>query len=63
MENYRLYVMTSDGDHIDRFEPIVAANDGEAIEAAKSHQCERRLELWWRGRKVHAFMALGPKVA
>jgi len=58
MTNYRLYFLTNDGGHIDRFEPIKADSDAEAIEAARRHICAWPLELWWRGRKVHSFSAL-----
>jgi len=57
MVNYRLYFMSRSGKHIDRFEPIEANNDGEAIEVAKLYRGVWPLELWWRGRRIEAFTA------
>ena len=55
MINYRLYFMSADGKHIDRFEPVEGRSDDEAIEAAKRYTGAQPLELWWRDRKVHSF--------
>ncbi len=55
MDKYRLYFMSSDGSHIENFEPIKARDDAEAIETAKRHICRQPLELWWRERRVHTF--------
>lgn len=57
MNNYRLYFMTSCGLHIDRFAPIEAGSDVEAIEVAKLYRGRYPIELWWRHRKVRAFAA------
>ena len=57
MKDYRLYFMSYCGLHIDRFEPIEAHGDLEAIEIAKLYTGRYPIELWWRDRKVQAFVA------
>jgi hypothetical protein len=57
MDNYRLYFMTADSHHISRFEPIKAASDSLAIEAAALFQGCSPLQLYYRERRVHCFAA------
>jgi len=52
MGNYRLYFFQKLGGHIERFEPITADCDTEAMKVAMQFKGLSPLELWWRGRKV-----------
>jgi hypothetical protein len=58
METYRLYFMETEGTHIDRFEPIEARDDVDAIRFAEIYVGRRPLELWLRSRKVLDFETL-----
>ena len=55
MAYYRLYVMSPGGSHIEAFEEIYAADDGEASSIAATRLGGKPLELWCRGRKVARF--------
>jgi len=55
LETYRLYFMSADGSHIDRFEPIEAHDDADAIHFAEIYIGRQALELWLKGRRVFAF--------
>jgi len=52
---YSLYFMSHRGDHIERFEPVEAPNDAEAILRASRFAGSQPLELWDRDRKVQRF--------
>jgi hypothetical protein len=58
MLNYRLYFLDGAGKHIERFEPIAANNDAEAVETAKLYRSPWPVELWLRERKIDAFLEL-----
>jgi hypothetical protein len=55
VETYRLYFMTADGLHIDRFEPIEARDDFDAVRFAEIYLGAQELELWLGSRKVQIF--------
>jgi hypothetical protein len=57
MQEYRAYLVGPDG-HFIGFEPLVCANDSEAIEKAKQLIDGRDVELWNGPRFV---MRLHPK--
>ena len=59
METYRLYFMSADGTHIDRFEPIEARDDDDAIRFAEIYIGRQALELWLKSRKVFTFESEG----
>lgn len=54
MEEYRVFVMGSDGHIIDRIE-FLCRNDEEAEEKAKQLMDGRDIELWQRRRKIAEF--------
>jgi hypothetical protein len=56
MPDYRLYFIGLDG-HFRRAEPIVAANDIDAMAAARGFTDGSELELWEGDRKIIAFAA------
>jgi hypothetical protein len=58
MLNYRLYFLDGAGKHIERFEPIAANNDAEAVETAKLYRSAWPVELWLRERKIETFPTL-----
>jgi hypothetical protein len=63
MAYYRLYFMSLDGAHIERFEPIDGACDTEAVDLAGAYSGYGQLELYHRGRKVHQFSSFAPSCA
>jgi hypothetical protein len=56
MTDYRAYVIGEDGHFFKAF-PLDCANDGEAIEKAKSLVESHNVELWDHARKVASFKA------
>lgn len=55
--DYRLYFLSADGKHIDRFEPVRGISDDDAIEASKIYIGGQPLELWRREQRIHSFPA------
>jgi hypothetical protein len=55
---YRLYFMTPQSGHIERFAEYEAPDDEAALALAAEHEGERPLELWCRHRKVRTFPAV-----
>jgi hypothetical protein len=54
MPDYRLYFIGPDG-HFRKAEPIIAANDIDAMAAAREFTDGSELELWEGNRKIIAF--------
>jgi hypothetical protein len=54
MPDYRLYFLGLDG-HFRKAEPIIAANDIDAMAAAREFTDGSELELWEGNRKIIAF--------
>jgi len=61
MLDYRLYFIGPDG-HFRRAEPIAAADDIDAIAAAKEFTDGSELELWEGNRKITAFAIDPPQI-
>jgi hypothetical protein len=58
MADHRAYFVGADG-HIIGFEPLVCADDGEAIEKAKRLVTKHLVELWSGERLVERLRATG----
>jgi hypothetical protein len=58
MADYRAYLVGDDG-HIIGFEPLVCADDGEAIEKSKRLATKYLVELWSGDRLVKRLIATG----
>jgi hypothetical protein len=56
MAEYRAYLVGDDG-HIIGFEPLVCADDGEAVEKAKRFATKHSVELWSGDRLVKRLTA------
>jgi hypothetical protein len=56
MADYRAYIIGEDGHFFKAF-PLDCANDGEAMEKAKSLVESHNVELWDHARKVASFKA------
>jgi hypothetical protein len=56
MADYRAYFVGDDG-HIIGFEPLVCADDGEAVERAKRLVTKHSVELWSGARLVQRLNA------
>jgi hypothetical protein len=56
MPEYRLYTLGDDG-HLTRLEPLICANDEEAIAKAKNLAQRRDVELWSGSRLVKSMPA------
>jgi|GEM_PF-5493373 len=52
MSNYHLYHLNRCSGHIDRDEPIDAADDVQAVALASAETHDSAVELWLEGRKV-----------
>ncbi len=61
MPDYRLYFIGTDG-HFRKAEPIIAANDTDAIAAAREFTDGSELELWEGKRKITAFASEDPQM-
>ena len=61
MADYRLYFLGLDG-HFRKAEPIVAANDTDAMKAAREFTDGSELELWEGDRKIVAFGSDQPQI-
>jgi hypothetical protein len=57
MLDYRLYFLDSTARHIERFEPITAVADADALEIAAEFLGRWPMELWLRDRHVKSFPA------
>jgi hypothetical protein len=60
MAEYRAYLVGDDG-HVIGFEPLVCADDGEAIENAKRLATKHSVELWSGDRLVKRLIATGSR--
>ena len=58
MVDYRAYIVGGDG-HFCGFEPLICADDAEAIERAKRLVAEQDIELWNGPRLVIRLNATG----
>ena len=61
MPDYRLYFLGLDG-HFRKAEPILAANDIDAMKAAREFTDGSELELWEGNRKIVAFGSDQPQI-
>ena len=61
MPDYRLYFLGLDG-HFRKVEPILAANDIDAMKAAREFTDGSELELWEGNRKIVAFSSDQPLI-
>jgi hypothetical protein len=61
MPDYRLYFLGLDG-HFRKAEPIIAANDIDAMKAAREFTDGSELELWEGNRKIVAFGSDQPQI-
>lgn len=57
MDHYRLYFLSSDSGHIDRFESIAALDETDALKFAQMYVGSEALELWLGSRLVGTFDA------
>ncbi len=56
MQEYRVYIMGSDG-HVQERVDLLCNDDGEAIEQAKQLVDGHDVELWQLGRQIRTFKA------
>ena len=61
MPDYRLYFLGLD-DHFRKAEPILAANDIDAMKAAREFTDGSELELWEGNRRIVAFGSDRPQI-
>ena len=61
MPDCRLYFLGLDG-HFRKAEPIIAANDIDAMKAAREFTDGSELELWEGNRKITAFAIDPPQI-
>jgi hypothetical protein len=61
MPDYRLYFLGLDG-HFRKAEPIIAANDIDAMKSAREFIDGSELELWQGNRKIVAFGSDQPPI-